>query len=311
MPGESASVLFSIQCTTCKARLKVRDAAAVGQILSCPKCQSMVLVAPPAQWSADETAAAEPAELAAAAVAPVVDQETELSRGRWGAVLLGARWPVMLVGSLVGVAVGCGVWLLAEIVGGPAAAPSEPPVAARAAHSRVPRPAAEPPQEVDPAAPAAAEPTAGEGDEQAEAPSPAEQQPGDPAEPAVEPPPVPVAEPELPAASTPEPAPADGIDPSRRAAIEERLREPLAEVTFDGQPLGQYVEFLSQLAGVPIVLDEAALKPIRVGPRTRVNVRLKETTAGDALRAALGPLGAEYQVAAEGLRVVPAGPPER
>ncbi len=29
---------FAIQCATCKARLKVRELAAVGQILACPKC---------------------------------------------------------------------------------------------------------------------------------------------------------------------------------------------------------------------------------------------------------------------------------
>ncbi|HUY93367.1 MAG TPA: DUF1559 domain-containing protein [Pirellulales bacterium] len=42
--------LFSIHCTTCRARLKVRDAAAIGQILACPKCGSMVQVLPPEGW---------------------------------------------------------------------------------------------------------------------------------------------------------------------------------------------------------------------------------------------------------------------
>jgi len=35
---------FSIVCTTCQARLSVRSAAAIGQILACPKCASMVLI---------------------------------------------------------------------------------------------------------------------------------------------------------------------------------------------------------------------------------------------------------------------------
>lgn len=35
---------FSIACTTCNARLKVRDASAIGQIVACPKCGSMVLI---------------------------------------------------------------------------------------------------------------------------------------------------------------------------------------------------------------------------------------------------------------------------
>lgn len=42
--------LFSIVCPTCSARLKVRDAAAIGQILNCPKCSSMVRVAAPPGW---------------------------------------------------------------------------------------------------------------------------------------------------------------------------------------------------------------------------------------------------------------------
>jgi len=40
--------LFSIRCMTCQARLKVTDPAAIGEILSCPKCGSFVeVVAPP------------------------------------------------------------------------------------------------------------------------------------------------------------------------------------------------------------------------------------------------------------------------
>lgn len=39
---------FFIFCTTCQAKLRVRDASAVGQILTCPKCGSMVLIEAPA-----------------------------------------------------------------------------------------------------------------------------------------------------------------------------------------------------------------------------------------------------------------------
>src|SRR5687768_8470323 len=42
--------LFSITCTTCKTRLKVRDEAVIGNILSCPKCGGMVMVKPPDDW---------------------------------------------------------------------------------------------------------------------------------------------------------------------------------------------------------------------------------------------------------------------
>jgi DNA-directed RNA polymerase subunit RPC12/RpoP len=38
---------FSIACTTCQAKLRVRDASAIGQIVTCPKCGSMVLIEVP------------------------------------------------------------------------------------------------------------------------------------------------------------------------------------------------------------------------------------------------------------------------
>ena len=59
--------LFAINCTTCQARLKVREAAAIGQILACPKCGSMVHVAAPAGWRMPTAS-----EVAALAAAPAV-----------------------------------------------------------------------------------------------------------------------------------------------------------------------------------------------------------------------------------------------
>ncbi|MCG8587089.1 MAG: hypothetical protein MI757_20475, partial [Pirellulales bacterium] len=59
---------LSITCDTCRSRLKVRDPAAIGQILSCPKCQSMVLVEAPKGWSSDTSA--DTAEGGAEAAAP-------------------------------------------------------------------------------------------------------------------------------------------------------------------------------------------------------------------------------------------------
>lgn len=49
--------LFSINCPTCNARLKVRDTSAIGQILNCPKCASMVHVAAPAGWQPPNSSA--------------------------------------------------------------------------------------------------------------------------------------------------------------------------------------------------------------------------------------------------------------
>ena len=46
--------LFAIHCTTCKARLIVKDESVIGDILACPKCQSMVQVVPPPGWRSGE-----------------------------------------------------------------------------------------------------------------------------------------------------------------------------------------------------------------------------------------------------------------
>lgn len=48
--------LFALHCTTCKARLKVTDTSAIGEIVACPKCHSMVLVEPPPGWKAGAAA---------------------------------------------------------------------------------------------------------------------------------------------------------------------------------------------------------------------------------------------------------------
>ena len=47
---------LSIVCTTCQARLTVRNEAALGQILQCPKCSSMVAVPNQPAQSADRSA---------------------------------------------------------------------------------------------------------------------------------------------------------------------------------------------------------------------------------------------------------------
>ncbi len=68
-----ATGLFSITCTTCQARLRVRNLEAIGQILACPRCQSMVQVLPPPGWSgqaAQTAAAAVAAETPPPAAAP-------------------------------------------------------------------------------------------------------------------------------------------------------------------------------------------------------------------------------------------------
>ena len=70
--------LFSIECATCQAKLNVRDAALIGQILACPKCSSMVMVEAPEGFEipadSDESQASDSGESA--------EEEAE-QRARW------------------------------------------------------------------------------------------------------------------------------------------------------------------------------------------------------------------------------------
>ena len=52
---EDRVVLFTIACETCASRLNVKQEAAIGQVLACPKCGSMVLVQPPEGWQPPES----------------------------------------------------------------------------------------------------------------------------------------------------------------------------------------------------------------------------------------------------------------
>ncbi len=56
---EDGTVLFAIECTTCLAKLSVRTESAIGQILACPKCGSMVQVVPPSDWASAEDSPAD------------------------------------------------------------------------------------------------------------------------------------------------------------------------------------------------------------------------------------------------------------
>jgi len=71
--------LFAIHCTTCQTRLNVRSAAAIGQILTCPKCDSMIEVAPPPGWQAKKESAPKKVEAKtrAAAIAPGLAKSAE------------------------------------------------------------------------------------------------------------------------------------------------------------------------------------------------------------------------------------------
>ncbi len=85
-----------------------------------------------------------------------------------------------------------------------------------------------------------------------------------------------------------------------RTEIDERLATPLPTVQFVKVPLAQFTEFITELTGLPITLDAAALAGVGRTRQTPVTVKLSNTTAADALRAALKSLGLTCAVGDDG-----------
>ena len=71
--------LFSVSCTTCRARIAVRSRSAIGQILECPKCGSMVMISPPDGWVEEVASPTQPVAAPAKAQTVVVASPSDKS----------------------------------------------------------------------------------------------------------------------------------------------------------------------------------------------------------------------------------------
>jgi hypothetical protein len=81
-----------------------------------------------------------------------------------------------------------------------------------------------------------------------------------------------------------------------REEIEKRLGLSLARVEFVEVPLAQFTVFVADIAGVTVTIDDAALAKAGKTRRMPLTVKLDDTTAGDALRAALERGGLVYTI---------------
>jgi hypothetical protein len=380
--SEQAVELFSIQCTTCRVRLKVKDESIIGDILACPKCGSMVHVTPPDGWRQGAAAAsiadsavlsakpgtppAIPASPVPPAVAgalappalpvqtpeamPVEHVPAEAALTLEGSVAphrvaaasrLRADWMLWAGGLGAGIVVGATVWLLAgsraSVSEPPAAAPAprevakspDTPVAPQPAVATPPQPTPENPSVenseaatvaatdgISPNANAPAEPAA----TVAAAPADSTNEktsdpvavtpPAEPREPAIklEPAgagqdlgaPAATSEPAEPYPAT-EPAAAPADDGAKKATepatalsesdIQARMATGLTEVRFAQVPLIQFVQFVGDCTALRIAVDDAALAKANIPRTAPITVHLRDTTAGDALKAVLEPLG--------------------
>jgi predicted RNA-binding Zn-ribbon protein involved in translation (DUF1610 family) len=416
--------IFSLTCTTCKSRLKVRDEAAIGQILACPKCGGMVMVRRPEEAPSQLTAHSQDSQVTATGT-------LEMSRPGWDRTrgdsafddvdeLLGDAPPRQKPSGDALPEAGSGA--RPRFVGAPPAAASPPQkasddravaaLAAAAASLAPPPPGEEDALALPPADWAAGQPwrywllmvgsvavgvvvafvavsasiyflrgdprgggqskvTASSpvgapqtsiGDEAAEV-SAADDSAGDRA--TVRSPPgadMPAnASPETQAQSVPSgddplglnhepdrphvPQPANSDDPlakfdlligggeedplgppsdaeaeregpipaldtapastaaqrppPREVDVPARLADPLPGIETPGTPLADFLQLISDLSTIPITLEPDALAFARVTPDTPVVLRAANTTVGDALAAAIRPLGLEHVVADE------------
>ena len=89
--------LFSVSCTTCRARIAVRKRTPLGKSLECPKCGSMVLIVPPDGWVFDEAPPATPPNppLAEKSSPPSKNGDSSIRRGTTAAREAASVKPVM------------------------------------------------------------------------------------------------------------------------------------------------------------------------------------------------------------------------
>jgi len=80
------------------------------------------------------------------------------------------------------------------------------------------------------------------------------------------------------------------------AQIEQRLGVSLARVEFTNVTLAQFAAFIGDMTGVPVVLDELSLTDAGKSRKTAIAVRLSNTTALAALRAASQQAGLTYAI---------------
>jgi hypothetical protein len=82
---------------------------------------------------------------------------------------------------------------------------------------------------------------------------------------------------------------------ARADAFQARLRRPLQEVSFDGAPLADVIQFLRDVTGLNLHVDRLALKAAGVDLNTPISVDARKIPAEDALQQALAAASPELR----------------
>lgn len=325
--------LFTINCLTCRRRLKVLDASAVGRIVACPKCGSMVSVRPPPGWQppAVESSAIildEGAPAIASTAVPSAPVDAEVGAAPFDAEILPVVGfsPLAWCGAALAtclLAIG-GWWLMRPSPND--LLPEELPVAPAAAAPADPAPRVAARATSSDAEPEFEEIVLQVLDEQEEVDHAAvdgEQIPGhaapldahsDEIEPELEPlqhasaagemvihPNAADAEPETPAARR--------VSFSLRPVdVQARLQDRVARFRCRELPLRKFVDLVSQLSTVAITLDVDSIGDAGIPLDATVTLDQREASIAEILQAALEPLTLGYAIAGDQLVVEDARP---
>lgn len=96
------------------------------------------------------------------------------------------------------------------------------------------------------------------------------------------------------------------VDLRKNSPIEQRLEAALAERTelaFTDTPLTDAIDFLEDVHGISIIIDNAALQDEGVDPSSPVNLELSGITLRSALKLMLGPLLLTYVIEDEVMKI--------
>ncbi len=307
--------LFTITCTTCRARLAVRTESAIGAILECPKCDSMVHITPPDGWKPSPPPGDEPLPDLPPGLPPLdrvadsVTLELEPANVSLLGRLLHQTWLVWGIASPAALTAAVVVlWVFfSRHEPKPAALETEAPAAAIAQAAVDPASSARKPSAGDVGRRGTAEP--------ASAPTAlaaAARKTGEPSSKNGDPP---VTQPAADAAlysSGPSPSPktksgrsgapdtskepAEGsVDavqtveikkaPPVRVEVAARLGDPVAQLELTDVPLVKVLDLLAAMSTLPITLDAEAMAQLGVTPRDPISLRLASVSVGKALQA--------------------------
>lgn len=304
--------LFSINCTTCKARLKVRDAAAIGQILGCPKCGSMVQVLPPAGWQPP----IDPSQAPASEVAAIHAIGTTQS-GRWNV----GRKQAIAGGVTVVAAALLAAWLSGAFSGEPEASlqstsPPEIAVAVRSdgpavpaasatTENHTPKPVAraEVPTPTKSHAPlATSQSEEQDAKRQANATSASDSSAvtlgtsaGAETSGIEKAGPVLASLAQRPVARV-ELSPAVALFQLRRVDTAARLEDKFPAMSFQDTRFADVLDLISQLSTVPINLDYVALAEAGVDPAAKISLKLADASVRETLYGVLSQQGLGFRV---------------